>query len=322
MCRPVSARHLEGTRLESLRSSEEIARRLAGVEESMRRLEDRSLTLEARSWHIRQLGARAYEAQQRWPERLAEIRASADYEHAFEGEPLVSVRIATYNRAEKLCERALASVRRQSYERWEAVVVGDACDDDTAERVASIGDSRIRFRNLPFRGPYPDDPRASWMVRGVPPFNAAEKDARGAWIAPLDDDNEWDDDHIEVLLRCAQERRAELAYGRMRVAIEGSDLHGEFGVWPPTYGEFDFQSGIFHARLRDLSYDPNAFLADEVSDWNRARRMWEAGVRFEFLDRPVGTYCVARDHLLRDEWLSKVAARSAQDGDGAAADRG
>ena len=48
----------------------------------------------------------------------------------------MTVRIATWNRAELLVERALASLRAQGYERWEAIVVGDACTDDTADRIA------------------------------------------------------------------------------------------------------------------------------------------------------------------------------------------
>ena len=99
---------------------------------------------------------------------LEALRAGADHRAAYaDTEPLVTVRIATYNRAETVCERALASVRRQTYERWEAVVVGDACTDDTAARVATIGDPRIRFHDLGARDPFPDDPCASagsWRV--------------------------------------------------------------------------------------------------------------------------------------------------------------
>src|SRR6185503_20862558 len=54
--------------------------------------------------YAQQMAARAYEAALRWPEQLAEVRADPGYELAFtEAEPLVSIRIATYNRAELLC---------------------------------------------------------------------------------------------------------------------------------------------------------------------------------------------------------------------------
>ena len=137
------------------------------------------------------------------------------YEAAFRGDPLVTVRIGTYQGARVLCERALASVRRQTYAHWEAVVVGDGCTDDTAERVADLADPRITFHNRPVNGPYPQDTRRRWQVAGSHAFNEAADRARGRWIAPLDQDDEWDDDHLLVLLRTAQQTRAELVYGRM-----------------------------------------------------------------------------------------------------------
>ncbi len=113
------------------------------------------------------MAARAYEATKNWPKLLEEIRSAPDYESPYdESEPLVTVRVATYNRSDKLIGRALASVLGQTYRNWEAVVVGDACTDDTEERVASIGDDRIKFVNLPFHGPYPDEPTERWRVAG------------------------------------------------------------------------------------------------------------------------------------------------------------
>ena len=265
--------------------------------------------LERRMEHTQGLAGRAYERQGRWPERLASLRQHPEYEQAFSGEPLVSIRIGTYNNAEGLCERALASVRAQTYEHWEAVVVGDATEDDTKERIGSLGDPRIRFWNLPFRAPMPDDPESRYMLTGVAPFNAAADAATGSWIAPIDDDDFWEEDHIEVLMRAAQEEHAELAYGRMRVLLEGSQGATEFGAWPPRAGDFGFQAAIYHAHLKEFQYDMNAWLADEVADWNLARRMWEAGIRFTFVDRIVGTYYVSSGHHHREGWEGRLAER-------------
>jgi hypothetical protein len=264
---------------------------------------------ERRVREIQALTARTYEAQERWPERLAAIRAEPSYEEAYtEEEPLVSVRIGTYNQAELLCERALASVRRQTYQRWEAVVVGDACTDDTEERIAAIGDERIRFFNLPYRGPYPNDERALWQVGGIPPFNAAADATKGRWIAPLDHDDEWDDDHIELLLAAAREQHAELAYGRLKVRLVDSDLTAELGTFPPRLGDFAMMGAILHGGLKEFRYDLNSHLAEEPGDWNLTRRLWEAGVRFTYLDRTVGTYFVAPHHPGRSGWEKRAGA--------------
>lgn len=236
------------------------------------------------------LVARAYERTFAWDRLLTEIRQSPGYGAGFEGEPLISVRVATFNLGEILCERALASLRRQTYERWEAHVVGDHCTDDTEERIRKLNDPRISFTNLPFRGPYPEDDKARWYVAGIPPANSSLLQANGAWIAALDHDDEWDDDHLTCLLAAAQEHRAEVAYGNLRIIDAAThEQTGEMGAWPPIRGQFGFLAALQHAGLRSFQYDPNCRFADEPGDWNLARRLWEVGVRFHYVDRAVAT---------------------------------
>lgn len=236
------------------------------------------------------------------------MRAAPNYERAYDAEPLVTAWIATYNRAELLCERSLASLRAQTYERWEAVVVGDHCTDDTAERVAALGDSRIRFENLPRRGPYPEDDEQRWMVAGTAPARRAFELARGQWLAQLDDDDEWDPDHLEVLLAEARRTRAEVVYGKWRLgdAANRRLLRLEIGQWPPRYGYFGFQTAIDHAGLRRFRHNPRAYLVREPGDWHRARRLWEAGVRFAYVDRPVTTIWYTPRHPAAAAWFDEM----------------
>jgi glycosyltransferase involved in cell wall biosynthesis len=259
--------------------------------------------LERRLVNTQALTARIYDVSKDWLSTLDAVRATDDYDAAFVGDPLVTVRIATYNNARILCERTLASLLRQTYPRWEAIVVGDACTDDTAHRIRALGDSRIHFHNLPFRGPYPSDPSARWQVAGTYPANMGLALARGRWIAGLDHDDEFTDDHVEVLLRRAQAARAEVAYGKLRVVLaeSGVETPDEIGTWPPQHGGFMFQSAIVHAGLRRFEYDINAHLCDEPGDWNMARRMWDVGVRFNFVDQIVGTY-----HFAPRPWRETV----------------
>ena len=108
--------------------------------------------------------------------------------------------------------------------------------------------------------------------------------ARGAWIAPLDQDDEWAPDHLEVLLAAAAATGAEVVYGVSRVVLDdGTETF--FGSWPPTLGDFGFQTAIYHAGLAALLYDANSHLVGEPADWNLARRMLEAGVSFEFVEQ-------------------------------------
>ncbi len=237
------------------------------------------------------------------------IRGLASYEEAFAGAPLISVCIATYQRARILCERTLPTVLRQTYQNWEAVIIGDGCEDDTAERIAAFGDARLKFYNRPANGPYPAEPRSRWLVAGTYASNAAIARAQGQWIAPLDDDDEWSEDHLATLLAEAQRTAAELVYGRMRVLIHGTGEETWFGTWPPRFGDFGFQAAIYHGGLRGFRYDIDACDDDEPGDWNLARRMLEAGVRFAFTPREVGTYHVAWNHFTQNAWSERAGER-------------
>jgi hypothetical protein len=262
--------------------------------------------VERRLADVQALTARVYEYVQDWPAQLQRIRETADYSQAWNNaNPLVSVRIATYQNPELLCDRALRSVQRQSHENWECIVVGDADSEATAQRIRTIADPRITFLNLPFRGPYPDDPASRWRVAGIPAMNRGTQEANGMWIAPLDHDDEWDEDHIEVLLNHARTSGAELVYGKLRVRDAASRrlVNNVVGAWPPVEGQFGLQGTLYHASLRSFEMDLNARFAGEPGDWNLTRRMWEAGVKFAFLDRVVTTYYWTPKDAAGRAWL-------------------
>lgn len=284
--------HRTGALIDQVRADvHSLAQLTEAFGQSSRESADTLTEIERRVRGTQALTARVYEQAHGWERRLHEARLAESYELAYDGNPLITVRTPTYNRAELLCERALASLRRQTYTHWEAIVIGDACTDDTEDRVNALRDPRIRFENLPFRGPYPDDERELWMVAGLQPTLRAEALARGQWIAQLDDDDEWDDDHLEVLLAEARRTHAEVVYAgwRLRDASNGRLLRTEGGEWPPRLGGFAFQCALYHHCLRTLQIDETTRFAGEPGDWNRARRLWDAGARFAFVDRPVAT---------------------------------
>lgn len=236
-----------------------------------------------------ELTQKAYEETLQRAADVMRLRRDPAYAEAYGDRPLVSARIGVYRPGPELFERALASIRAQTYGHWEAILVCDGPEPETAARVADLGDERIRCVQRPRNGPYPEDPAARWRVAGVHPFNHAVALARGAWIAPLDQDDEWASDHLEVLLDAARRTGAEVVFGVARVVLEDGE-ETWFGSWPPRLGEFGFQAAIYHAGLREFTYDVNAHLVGEPADWNLARRMLEAGVSFEFVERIVSSY--------------------------------
>jgi hypothetical protein len=224
-----------------------------------------------------------YDREPEFRERLRALRASSTYRDAFDrDEPLVSVVIPTYDRGDLLMTRALPSVLGQSYANLEVVIVGDCAPAQTGLAIAELGDPRVRYENLTYRGPYPPPGRELWHVAGIPARNLAVQLARGAWIAPLDDDDAFDPNHIALLLELARRDGAEVAYGRLRVLMDdGSQF--PLGAFPPEFGQFGWQGAIFHAGLGFFEMELADALFGSPADWSLCRRMLRAGVRFAML---------------------------------------
>jgi glycosyltransferase involved in cell wall biosynthesis len=200
--------------------------------------------------------------------------------------PLISIVIPTWNRGELLATRTLPSLVRQSYPHWEAVVVGDACTDDTAARIASLCDPRIRFENLPQRGVYPKDPLRRWMVAGSTPANRGLELARGEWLGYLDDDDVLADDHLATLLDFARSSGAEFVFGAGDFQRSPTEWL-RIGKLPPDPGNVMHSSVLYRSYLRFMRYDLEAWRASVGADAHLWGRMYRAGVRFAFVDRVV-----------------------------------
>lgn len=152
--------------------------------------------------------------------------------HSTVDEPLVSVIIPTYKRAD-LVPRAIECVRRQTYKKVEILVIDDGSPDDTGKVVRAIPDSRIRYirheRN-----------------KGLPAGrNTGIRAARGEYIAFLDDDDEWRDDKLERQLASIGEYDAVLCVAE----VNGYPLR----LHP--------RPSITLDDLRRGSFDPSSLLA-------------------------------------------------------------
>ncbi len=206
-------------------------------------------------------------------ERLFNIRKSADFQEVFEKrQPLVSVCIATRNRAEVLSTRAIRSLLDQTYNNLQILVVGDHCTDNTEKLLLEKKDSRIVFHNLPICGPYPPPGRARWCVAGSNAMNRALELAEGDFITHLDDDDEYHPTRIETLLTAAQEIKAEFLWHRF--STEFAD-----GTWATlgkdeiVLGQISTGSIFYHRYFARIKWDVRAYLLDEPGDWNRIKKI-------------------------------------------------
>lgn len=109
--------------------------------------------------------------------------------------PLVTIYLPTYNRV-ALLKRAVSSVLCQSFQDIELIVVDDQSTDSTVEYLESLSANENKVR---------------WFVNETNSGacfsrNKAIKEARGAFVTGLDDDDYFAPNHIESLLRAWRRR--------------------------------------------------------------------------------------------------------------------
>ncbi len=234
--------------------------------------------------------------------RIARLKHAHEYD-APNQTPLVTVCVPTYNRGPLLIERAVASVLSQTYANIELMIVGDHCTDNTAELLAEIRDPRLHFYNLPSRSrKYRQTLENHWFVGGATPANKAMKLARGQWIARVDDDDTWSPDHIEKLLRYAQQGQYEFVSGLYeeerfgeRKVVDGVRALDPYYTRRPLAAVDDspkiggVSTWLYRSYLRFMRYNVNCWR----KEWNRvwdvdlSLRIHGAGVRMGFLDEVV-----------------------------------
>lgn len=100
----------------------------------------------------------------------------------------ISIVMPTFNRP-LLLEKAIQSVRAQSYKDWELFIVGDKCPKLEGVMEKHLDDPRIHYWNLD----------TNYGAGGAVPRNYALRVLATKWTAFLDDDNEWLPNHLQSL---------------------------------------------------------------------------------------------------------------------------
>jgi len=198
--------------------------------------------------------------------------------------PKITVYIPTFNRIDILMDRALPSVRGQTYRNIEIIVAAHGCTDKTVETVNGIYDKRIRVLEVPRRQTYPPTAENHWLAGPVVPANAALGDVRGDLIARIDDDDIWSPDHLEVLLTFLRKFNFEFVsacHETHEGRVSPYDLDGvRIGAT---------QTWLYRSYLKFFRYNPDCWRKswNRVNDVDLQDRMHRAGVNMGYLDRVV-----------------------------------
>jgi glycosyltransferase involved in cell wall biosynthesis len=224
-------------------------------------------------------------------EKIENIRAAEDYDLAFTTEtPLITIRISTYKGLETLKSRCIPAVLAQTYTNYEVIVVGDNDPEPSRAYIEGLMDSRFKYIQREFRGPYPDDPRLTWLISGAHCFNVATAEAKGMWLTKLDQDDSWEPTHLESLLDAAQKSRAEIVYGKCKVVFNDPGIPRPamlVGEYPPKKGSFALTTSLIHGKFKEFKMNELSYLWGEPGDWGLSWRLWLGGAKFEYTDQTV-----------------------------------
>lgn len=197
-----------------------------------------------------------------------------------EAKPLISVVIATRNRA-KMLQDSLHSVLCQTYRNLQVIVVDDGSEDDTRIVVEGFGDSRLLYLRQEHRG-----------ISAA--RNLGTDHATGEWIAVHDDDDIMLPFRIEEQMRHVDDD-VDFVYGAF---INFDDDTGElqlhhgrnYGYGAALMSGFAPGHSTWVARtdiMRLFRYDEGI---ESAVDNNLVFRMLRSGVRF----RHSGVICLLR----------------------------
>lgn len=199
--------------------------------------------------------------------------------------PEVTVILPTFRRAQSgLFENAVLSVIRQSYTRWELIIVDDASTDGTEELIREFMKTDSRINCI----------RHKKNV-GLPAISEYEgyKRGRGTYFAFIFDDNEWESDYLFKTVLLMQKRSIKASYGFSKAYADLANNDYAILGRGDSFGTQDLAMHNFIANgsvvlhrdvIEDVGlYDPHLSLT-RLCDWDLWRRVCK---KYEFVQTEI-----------------------------------
>jgi glycosyltransferase involved in cell wall biosynthesis len=227
--------------------------------------------------------------------------------------PRVSVIISTYDRPQRL-DAALASVHAQTFSDFEVIVVDDCSPNMEAVRgVLEKWYTKFEERGIELIGMRLGENSGYQCM----PKNRGIEQARGDYIAYLDDDNTWRPEHLAVLVEAIEsDFSADMVYSRQSYRYESPELRDKlkekFGrdpypdgdgagmPWnPQMLSQMNYvdtsvmlhSKGAFWRLVRDSGYGWDETLR-RFGDWNFVWRWAVYGLTAKLVDKVTMDYLI------------------------------
>jgi glycosyltransferase involved in cell wall biosynthesis len=193
--------------------------------------------------------------------------------------PLVSIIMPTIGRD---ATKAIKSVLAQTYKNWELIIVLDGGDEVTNNVLRwwpQKFNSNLKIHLCTYLGEkklhYPDTPLYHWLVGPANAINYGLSKAKGAWIARIDDDDEWMPKHLESALEQCYEYNAEFFSSRVLLNYEVPEPYVLYGKRLGSVQTYVYRSYLktFRCSMHSWRWYPGN------NDIDLPKRMFRAGVR-------------------------------------------
>jgi glycosyltransferase involved in cell wall biosynthesis len=204
---------------------------------------------------------------------------------------LVSVLIPTYNRCQILLERALPSVLAQTYQNFEIVIVDDGSTDSTYETIKALNNPKITvIRNSRKSYRYPNKALYHWFAGGVSALNEGLPNCKGEYVARIDDDDIWTEDHLEKLQTYLKDTNSEFVYSHILAKMSSSGKEEIITNIPDRLG--NTCTWLFKSYLKNFKLNIHCWrkLNNRVFDVDVHSRMFKAGVKISYLEEVTAIY--------------------------------
>jgi len=206
------------------------------------------------------------------------------------GKPLVSVIVPTFNRLKYLYQ-ALSSVLYQNYKNLQIIVVNDG-GEDVGGIISSFNDFRLKYINR-------KENRGKAFS-----LNQALEQAKGKYIAYLDDDDLYHPDHIETLVNALEnETDCQVAYtdlyktyckvspdGDRQVLSKVVEVSRDFDRFFMLYFNHVLHVSVMHRRDLIEKTGPYNENLSVLIDWDMTRRLVFFS-DFYHICKVTGEYC-------------------------------
>lgn len=211
--------------------------------------------------------------------------------------------VTVTRRRVNLLERAIDSVQRQDWDGGilRHLILVDDCME-TAEWLSNHvrGDGRLCWKLMERQPGESSGPSRLAKLR-----NLACRLTQSEWVAFLDDDNEFEPQHIRTLVACAAERSSPAVHSyRKLFHFDGTPFLEEF--WPWCRGQREARERYWDYVAKGILMPGSNVVREQAAPVNGARSRTHIDMNVWLLRRDLLLRCAMPEHFTEEDWVANL----------------